>query len=317
MSRSYMGRTLIIVNPKAQSGAAAAAAERLQRFLSLYLHNQGFDVAMTEYPRHATEIAANAAGYACVLALGGDGVIHEVASGLMSIAAGSRPVLGVVPVGSGNDFARTLGLNDSSGKDFAYLTQCEARTCDIVRITHDNGDEEYSIQTFSFGLDAAVGLGTHDLRYTTGLTGVPLYMASAARAFGRDYRNFGVRAVFDAEPALDLATVTFAVQNGPTYGSGFKICPDADPADGLMDICYTQGPAPRSVAVPVFLSAKNGHHVRSRYTHLRRAKRVELTFAEPDFPIQADGERVEGEHLVLECIPHALRVLFPAHPERG
>ena len=77
-----LGRVLIVVNPAAQSGAAAGAAERLKRFLTMYCHREAFDIAQTERPRHATEIAAGAAEYDTVIALGGDGVVHEVACGL-------------------------------------------------------------------------------------------------------------------------------------------------------------------------------------------------------------------------------------------
>ena len=118
-----LGRTLIIVNPVAQSGKAAAAADRLRRFLALCSHDaSAFHVKRTELPRHATELAAAASGFDTVLALGGDGVVHEVANGLMRIEPGARPTLGVVPVGSGNDFARSLGLTDVadvSGTDFS------------------------------------------------------------------------------------------------------------------------------------------------------------------------------------------------------
>lgn len=326
-----LGRTLIIVNPAAQSGAAAEAAERLKRFLTLYCHRDAFDTARTERPRHATELAARAKDYDTVLALGGDGVVHEVANGLMSIEESSRPVLGVVPVGSGNDFARTLGLTDIAdvrGTDFSALFSCRPASIDLMRIGWENGMNDprpdapdggaetqhgtlYAVETFSMGLDAAIGLGTHDLRKTTGLTGAALYTASGMRAFGRDYRCFDSFVSFDGERAEHLRTITFAVQNGPTYGSGYRICPDADPTDGLLDICYAQGPAPRAIALPVFLSAKNGGHVGHKRIHMRRARRVSFTFAEVGYPIQVDGERLEATRLTIEVVPGALTVLKP------
>lgn len=308
-------RTLIIVNPQAQAGAAAQAAERLQRFLQLYLPNQTFGMARTKRPRHATELAAAACGYRTVLALGGDGVIHEVACGLMRIARERRPALGVVPVGSGNDFARTLGLTDCSGRDFAHLMQSRRTPLDIMRI--DWRDEtgahgvDYAVETFSMGLDAAIGLGTHDLRYTCGLTGQALYTASGLRAFGRDYRSFTSTVALDDEEPRELTTITFAIQNGPTYGSGFHICPAADPADGLLDICYAKGPVPRAIALPVFLSAKNGRHVHSKHIRMQRARRIELACAEAGYPIQVDGERLRAQHLTMEVLPGALDVLVP------
>ena len=243
-----LGRVLIVVNPAAQSGAAAGAAERLKRFLTMYCHREAFDIAQTERPRHATEIAAGAAEYDTVIALGGDGVVHEVACGLMRIEEGRRPTLGVIPVGSGNDFARTLGLTDVtdvSGTDFSPLLTSSAAPIDVLEITcrsHTGGTTrtwtEYAVQTVSFGLDAAIAIDTHAMRKITGLTGAPLYLASGLKAFGRDYRDFPAHVRFDGGAEKRVRAIIFAIQNGPTYGSGFRICPQADPCDGLLDVCY-------------------------------------------------------------------------------
>lgn len=132
-----LGRTLIIANPVAQSGAGKRIAGQLQRFLALYHHdNASFELVYTEHMGHAVELAEAARGYDSVLALGGDGVVHEVANGIMRIDVEHRPALGVVPVGSGNDFARTLGLDDYGGKDFARLLTCERVSFDVGRVTY-------------------------------------------------------------------------------------------------------------------------------------------------------------------------------------
>ncbi len=316
-----LGRVLLVVNPVAQSGAAAGAAERLKRFLTMYCHREAFDIAQTERPRHATQIAAGARGYDTVIALGGDGVVHEVACGLMQIEKGARPTLGVVPVGSGNDFARTLGLTDVtdvSGTDFSPLLASEAGPIDVLKVTcrsHAGGMTrewtEYAVQTVSFGLDAAIAIDTHAMRKATGLAGTPLYLASGLKAFGRAYRDFPVHARFDGGVEKRLRTIIFAIQNGPTYGSGFAVCPKADPCDGLLDVCYASGPVPRAVALPVFLSAKNGRHVHSPHVHLQRASRVDLVFPSATYPIQLDGEQVRATEISVEVIPSALNVLRP------
>lgn len=316
-----LGHALIIVNPVAQSGAAAGAAERLKRFLTMYCHREAFDIAQTERPRHATELAAAASEFDTVLALGGDGVVHEVANGLMQIPAAQRPMLGVVPVGSGNDFARTLGLTDItdvSGTDFSALLTSEPTVCDIMRITYETSGSgaprrvvEYAVQTASFGLDAAIAIDTHTMRKRTGLTGAPLYMASGLKAFGRSYRDYPVRVRFDDGETRHLRTIVFAIQNGPTYGSGFNICPRASISDGLIDVCYASGPVPRAVALPVFLSAKNGRHVGSKHVHIERIKKVDLAFSAGDYPIQLDGEQIRAKSMRIEVVPGALNVLQP------
>ena len=317
-----LGRTLIIVNPVAQSGKAAAAADRLRRFLALCSHDaSAFHVKRTELPRHATELAAAASGFDTVLALGGDGVVHEVANGLMRIEPGARPTLGVVPVGSGNDFARSLGLTDVadvSGTDFSPLLQGAPKPCDILRVEYGaaggapgSASVEYALETISFGLDAAIAIDTHAMRRSTKLTGTPLYLASGLKTFGSGYRTFASTVRIDGETPRSLETIIFAVQNGATYGSGFRICPDADISDGELDICYATGPVPRAVALPVFLSAKNGAHTASKHVHTMRARRIDLTLAEDSYPIQVDGERLSARSLSIEVVPLAMRVLAP------
>lgn len=317
------GRTLAIVNPTAHAGAAAAIAERLRRFLALYLRDtNSFEIARTERPKHATELARNAEGFDTVLALGGDGVVHEVVNGLMQLSPARRPTLGVVPVGSGNDFARTLRLREvATDADLVQLLDCKRERFDVgcIRTTLDAATDpradssgtatEHYIQTLSFGLDAAIGLGTMDLRRKVSLTGSALYTLSGLKVFGRGYRAFPTQVRFDGEPEQTLDALFFALQLGPTYGSGFQITPDADPTDGLLDICYAYGPVSRATALAFFLSAKNGKHLESRHAHLLQAREVELAFDEDDYPIQADGERIRARRAVVDVLPGALNVL--------
>ena len=322
-----LGRTLIIANPAAQSGYGEVIAERLQRFLRMYFHDLGtFDLVRTERPRHAVELAAGARGFDTVLALGGDGVIHEVANGLMQQPEGKRPALGLVPVGSGNDYARTLGIDDWRGEHFDRLLLCERVRMDVGRVHGfcgtDGGDNaaepageftEYFVETCSFGLDAAIAHGTVELRRKTGLRGALLYGASGLDQFGLRFRHFPARVKLDGRDLGRLRALLFAMQIGPTYGSGFRVCPEADPRDGLLDICYARGAIPRAVALPAFLSAKDGHHTGLPFIHMEQARRVELEFERPDTPIQTDGERICATRMTVECLPQALTVLKPMH----
>lgn len=315
--RAALGRTLIIANPAAQSGAGKQTAERLQRFLALYHHDgASFELIYTKRPGHAAELAAEACGYESVLALGGDGVVHEVANGLMRIDAARRPSLGVVPVGSGNDFARTHGLKDYTGSDFARYLTCERVPFDVGRITYrpaatEGKLVEHFVQTLSFGLDAAVALGTVDLRARVPLSGMPLYVLSGADVFLRTFRPYPAQVAIDGDAPRKLRTFLMAIQLGPTYGSGFLVCPDADPTDGRFDLCYASGRASRLHALALLLQAKRGHHTRSHLIHITTARHVELAFERDDYPIQADGERIRARSMTVDLLPGALTVLRP------
>lgn len=341
-----LGRTLIIANPAAQSGAGRETAEGLRRFLSSQ-HPDGasFELVYTERPGHAIDLAAGAQGFDSVFALGGDGVVHEVANGLMRIDAAARPALGVVPVGSGNDFARTLGLTDYTGRGFTPCLSCERVAFDVGRIAYrppaprtppaGNGcgsagagqgnaagererdadrrpsQVEYFVETLSFGLDAAIALGTFDLRARTHMSGATLYALSGANVLLRSFAPYPALASFDGGPAQRIRTFLMAVQLGATYGSGFLICPQADPTDGLFDVCFASGHAGRARALALLLRARSGRHLGSPLIHTVRASRLELAFDDGSYPIQADGERIVADRMLVDILPGALSILRP------
>lgn len=164
------GKVLLIANPAAQNGAGAAAADRAATLLRAALGPDAVVLAKTAGPRHASEIAERAEGCATVLALGGDGIIHEAASGLMRRPANARPVFGIVPAGSGNDYARTLGMSRKVDEACEQLLAAEPHAVDLGRV---NG--HWFVETLSFGLDAAIALDTVERRKRTGRTGaVPM-----------------------------------------------------------------------------------------------------------------------------------------------
>lgn len=302
MPTSPLGKTLLIANPAARSGAGTKAAAFADGFFSSYESaTSGFELVCTAAAGEAEGIAAGAAGFDTVLALGGDGVIHEIVNGLMRIGRDTRPQLGVIPMGSGNDYARTLGM---------ARNDCEAALAQLVRsapaqmeVGEVNGT--YFMQTLSFGLDAAIALDTTERR------GEALFVTSGVRILSQAGAGFACRASFDGEKPLDLATLIFAVQVGPTYGGGFAVCPGADPSDGLLDVCYNVKRPSLPHILALFGSARWGLHARSSVVKLRRIERAVLDF-EQEPPVQADGEKLRGTHFDIRVVPEALNVLVPA-----
>ena len=308
MPDSPLGRTLVIANPAAHSGAGEKGTRFAEDFLASYASaTRGFEVMRTAGPRDATRMAREARGFDTLLALGGDGVIHEVVCGLMDRPASARPQLGVIPMGSGNDYARTLGMarNDVQAA-LAQLVRGQARPCEVGLA---NGVP--FMQTLSFGLDAAIALDTSDRRAAgTEQEGEALFVTSALRILSQAREGYPVRASFDGEKPLDLSTIIFAVQVGPSYGGGFRICPEADPTDGLLDACYNV----RLPALPHLMGllalARSGRHARSSVVRLRRCRTAILDFKrEP--PCQVDGEKLRGTHFNIRVEPAALDVIFP------
>ena len=236
MPHSPLGKTLVIANPSAHSGAGEKGARFAEDFLKSFSSaTKGFEVIRTKAPEDAIDMAASASGYDTVLALGGDGIIHEVVNGLMAIQRDIRPQLGIIPMGSGNDYARTLGMrkNDVQGA-LAQLVRGVARPCDLGLV---NG--VHFMETLSFGLDAAIANDTTIKRAEgTSQEGEELFIRSAIKILSEAKEGFKVSATFDEDDPVDLCSIIFAIQVGPTYGGGFRICPEADPSDGYLDTCY-------------------------------------------------------------------------------
>ena len=301
----HAGKVLIIANPTARNGAAAAAAQQAARLLRAQLGETCVDVTFTQAPRHATQLAAHASGYATVCALGGDGLVHEVAGGLLQRPAAQRPALGVLPQGSGNDYARALGISFSLERACGQFLAAQAMATDVGRV---NG--ECFAETLSFGVDAAIALDTVQRRVRTGRTGTILYLEAGIDQMLHHLEERPYAASFDDGRPVQASSITFAVQVGPYYGGGFKICPDARLDDGLLDVCISHPPLSVPRAVYIFLRAKNGGHTGFPQVELLRARRLHIEF-DTTPPAQVDGERIEATTFDIEVLPNALQVLRP------
>ena len=272
MGTSPLGRTLVIANPAANRGEGAEGAAFVQRFLDSYRGaTTSHKVILTKAAGDAQNLAREARDFDSVIALGGDGVIHEVVNGLMDRDENDRPQLGIVPMGSGNDYARTLGMaiNDPS-RALAQLVRGHVTPLEVGRV---NG--VHFMETLSFGMDAAIALDTVRRRQeeTTSQHGegssLRLASASSPRA---PMAGPAERAL---TPEVTLPTVIFAVQVGPTYGGGFAIASPME-SDGLLDVCY-------NVKIPMAALASRpcefGRHTGSSCVNL-----LKFTHATMDFP---------------------------------
>src|SRR5262249_34590850 len=136
--------------------------------------------ATTERPRHAIELAKSAAneGIDIVVAVGGDGTVHEVINGLMQISSERRPKLGIVPVGSGNDFAWNIGLAHDPEKAIAAIFGPTTRTIDVGTISDATGREDFWNNTIGLGFSGAVNIASREVK---GLRGFLVYLVAVLR----------------------------------------------------------------------------------------------------------------------------------------
>lgn len=305
------GKIALIANPVAKSGRGAAAADEATRLLWSRVGEERVEVFYTARPRHATELAKQLGPeVGCVIALGGDGLVNEVACGLMERPADERPALAVIPVGSGNDYAATLGMAYSVVPAISQILHFRTTRADVGCV---NG--RYFVETLSFGLDAAIALDTMERRKRSGRAGTMLYLESAVdQLFNHlDTYRFSLRITDPAEgeepQTIEDEAYLVASQIGPTYGGHFRITPQASIEDGLLDLCWATPKLIPMRALAILLRARAGKHVGSSHVHFAQAKKVELDFAKEP-PAQIDGEKITGTHFAIECIPDALTVVL-------
>lgn len=300
---SFPEKILIIANPASRHGEGIVDAARVERLL------HAPDVAeltmlMTQWQGHAEDLAAAAGRFDLVVVVGGDGAAHEVANGLMLIPREERPAMGVIPAGSGNDYAFALGMSPSLEESVRQLVSAPRRWVDLGVC---NG--RYFIETLSFGLDAAIALDTIERRERTGAAGLSLYVQSGIDQLLHNLKPRRMEAVFDGKERRE-DIILCAVQNGPTYGGGFRICPDALFDDGLLDVCIAHASVGALKAGWVFLRAKSGHHRHFKEIETFRAREISLRFDEP-LPVQIDGEPLFETEYKISVEPGALRVIAP------
>lgn len=311
-----------ICNPVSQNGAAKVAAERVGAAFDKAIGRHAYDIFTTQSSNHAVEIAENLpAKYNAIIAVGGDGLVNEVVNGLMRIDKPRRPALGVIPFGSGNDYASTLGMSYDVDEAAAQILKGNVQEADVGLV---NG--RYFVETLSFGIDAAIALETMERRKRTGRTGTRLYLESGIDQLLHNLHPicYEMELTAPAKTGSDLSrdvpsdalhrsgqSITFAVQVGPTYGGNFKICPHASIDDGMFDICIAHPPVSIPKAIYIFLRAKSGKHLDAKPMEFFRAEGLHLEFdCMP--PAQVDGEKIEGTAFDIKTVPAALRVLMGA-----
>jgi diacylglycerol kinase (ATP) len=302
----------VIFNPAASRGGAAGSRAAIER--AFREAGVRFELVETEGRGHAQELAEAAArsGWPAVVAVGGDGAVHEVANGLVRAADG-RPstAMGIIGVGSGNDFIKMLGLPPHRPADAVRrLVAAEPRSVDVgLVVRHDSSGGPpgawYFTNGLGVGFDAQVAVAASRIRR---LRGMAIYAWALAKTL-RHLRCPRIRVIIDGKEIADRPLVVTTVSNGPCHGGSFWLCPGARLDDGLLDILIADA---RSVPALARLIPRvmRGKHLGAWGVELHRGRRVEVQSDEP-LPIHADGEIVADwvRELSIEVLPGKLTVL--------
>ena len=284
-------------NPAANRGRAMARRKVISSFLEKQREIEPV-WHVTERPGHASRIVESLPEGVLVVAIGGDGTVHEVAAACV----GTDRTLGVLPLGSGNCYVQALGVGTNLGRPLEILVRGKTGIVDAGEVNGVRFNDGLGI-----GFDAEVAARVaHAPRY---LGGFGRYLWSVLRLLP-DFRCREIILKLDDQNVIASKTILVAVALGTTYGGRFKLAPTSCLDDGLFDVVWSEelGRAEAASLIPAVL---RGSHLKYPKIHFARAREVEVGFSE------ATLAHVEGEMLApartfrAKVLPGALRVVVP------
>ncbi len=297
---SFVMRIAVILNPAADRGRAAEREEAIAQGLKTW--GVSFEIFRTEAPGHATELArrALAEGFSVVAAAGGDGTVNEVAQALV----GTGVALGVLPIGSGNDFIKGMGIPKALPQALEVLRRGEVKRVDVGTVEVEGLGGRYFFNCFGAGIDGQIALDYKRMRYLRGELG---YLWAAVLEV---FRFRGVRARVEAEGfSYEGRVALLPLQNGPFAGGGFHVAPGAAPDDGFLDLVVVDD---RSIPrrFPLLKRFRDGTYFRLPGIRRLRVKWVQIEL-ERALPAHLDGEVLPQAvaRLRVEVVPGALKVV--------
>jgi YegS/Rv2252/BmrU family lipid kinase len=295
----------IILNPMADMGNAWRVARDLR---SITEEHGGVDWSGTVYPGHAIELAKQSEGYDLVIAMGGDGTVHEVMNGLMQIPENNRPILGVVPVGSGNDFAHGINASTVPTTALNRAIMGEPSTVDLGLMTDQHGRREYFDNTLGIGFGATVTIRSHRIPL---LRGFLMYLTAVLQTILIDHNPIKMQMEVDGK-TWEEYIIYLVICNGPREGGGFLIAPDAKIDDGVLDYAMITNVS-RLMMFRIVPEVMKGTHGRFKQVTIDKCKKFTLTADRPLY-IHTDGEIFSGpgtdvRGVSFEILPNALKVV--------
>ena len=304
---------LVLHNPAARSGRA----RRCRPALVAALADAGLDaeVVETRGPGSAERLARQAGSVDLVVAAGGDGTVCEVVNGLAAHGPGG-PALGVVPLGTGDDFARALGVPRRLDAAVRALAATPPVAVDLGEASWDD-DAGAHVRRFAnclgAGFDAEATALAADTKW---LGGRSAYLAAVLRTLWARQRR-DARVLVGGAEAFAGPLFLCEVANGPAIGGGFRLTPDAVLDDGRLDVCLARDMAPGR-ALRLLPLAVAGRHGAAPEVSIHQAERVEVEASTP-LALQADGDVVSfsARRVGVRVLPGAVRVVAPGLAGRG
>ncbi|GAB4305279.1 MAG: diacylglycerol kinase family lipid kinase [Candidatus Bipolaricaulota bacterium] len=290
-----MAQVHVILNPAADRGRAGERREELDKALAAA--GLAAEISLTARPGHAVELAREAvrAGATIVAAAGGDGTVHEVAQALV----GTETALGILPMGSGNDYIRVLGIPNDIPRAATVLARGKSRLVDVADV---NG--EFSLNSFGMGVEGQIAADYKRMRFLKGEIG---YLYATILEVVR-FRAFRAEVEGDGW-TFRGKLLSVSVMNGPYAGGGYHLAPHARVDDGVLDVGLI-GNYPRLVRFAVLPKTRDGSYLNLARVHAKKAEWVKIQSDRP-LPVHMDGELLPEpvQEIAVSLRPRALHVI--------
>ncbi len=268
-------RIKFIVNPTAGKGKAQIARTMIEEKLENY-NDHSFSFEETSCPGDATRITREAIAkqYDIVVSVGGDGTVNEIIQGLV----GSDIKLGIIPAGSGNDLAKSVGIPKDIHSALSLVLASNVQEIDVGRV-----NEQYFINVAGIGFDVEVLNQLESIRKF--FSGTLAYVLSVLKTL-ISYKFKNVTLILD-DQQIEREILLVAIGNGRYYGGGMMITPSALVDDGYFDICIINKLSKLRI-LKLFPTIFKGTHIHEPEVECFRAKRVKIV--SEDIAINCDGE---------------------------
>jgi diacylglycerol kinase (ATP) len=299
--KSKSTQVKLIANPGA--GKADESAKNLKLVIG-YLEKLGFkvDVALAKPKEKATPIAKQAVkdGYKIVIAMGGDGTLEAVMRGMI----GSKTRLGIIPAGTENNIAKSLGIPESLDEACALIISNNTRKLDVGQVKTQKGRKFHFFELATVGLSAAVYPDA-----TKAVSGKLSGLKDAALTLIHQETRPKVFLTLDDESKIEVETMLVMVSNTPVFGKKFLVAPNASLRDGLMDISVYQDFS-KAELLGYYAKVMNGGYSGNGKVQRYQARKLKIK-SSPQLKIMADGIELGKGTVTIKMRSGALRVIIP------
>lgn len=316
-----MKKHLFILNPAA---GRKDITEKLKKIIEKIGISEKYDIFVTDSKGAAEEEACRYLSesddvFTNVYACGGDGTLSEVANGIYR-SGNKNCALGIVPVGSGNDFVKSFDIPADKFRDIKSLVEGEVAEIDALLAHDSNGLKRISLNIISAGFDAAVAKGQQAFKKIPFVNGSMAYNMSLVKSLFSGLKNyFTVLADGERFGRTGDGPYLFTIAaNGRYYGGGFKASPYSDLNDGLLDLIRID-----TVSRPKFIGLvgkfRKGEYIEGNedIVNYKQCKKMQI-ISEKLIDLNLDGEIVPMKNPIVEIIPKAMKLILPkAEAENG